>query len=103
MRVPLTSLTLLPEGDLHRGLFTVFVVASQPNGNTTEIRQKLFRAQVPKDRLGANAAEYTFVVSLDVQPGDHRVAVALRDELGDTTSFLQKSLSVAGLPRSSMR
>lgn len=96
VRVPLTNLTLLPEGDSHRGLFTVFVLASRPSGRTTEIRRKTFRAHLPQDRLESDGEEYTFVVSLEVQPGEHRVAVALRDELGDTTSFVRKSLRVAG-------
>lgn len=93
--VPLRGLTLLPEGDLQRGLFTVFVVALQPNGRTTEIRHKTFQTEVPSGQSPAGATEYDFVVALDGAPGEHHVAIALRDELGDTTSFVQQSLDVA--------
>jgi hypothetical protein len=80
---------------VQRGLFTIFMVAQEPDGRTTEVRQKTFRAEVPTGQ-GAAVAESTFVVSLDGTPGEHRVAIALRDELAETTSFVQRNLDIPG-------
>lgn len=85
VRVPLSSLVLLPEGDESRGLFTIFVSALDSSGVGTGIRQKSIALRSSPEE---GPRSHTVETVLDLEKSRHYVvAVAVRDELGATTSF----------------
>jgi len=87
VRVPLRSLALLPEGDETRGLFTLFVAALDSTGVGTGLRRKSISL-----RMGPNDSSKSHTVNtvLDLKESRQYVlAVAVRDELGSSTSFTQ--------------
>lgn len=86
VRLPLESLTLLPEEEDHRGLFTVFLAARDEDGRTTPVREAPVPVRVPEEGLGR---EFVYEVEMALRDGDHQVAVAVRDELAGTTSYLR--------------
>ena len=90
VRVPLGSLVLLPEGDEERGLFTLFVSALDSRGIGTGIHQK----SVPlRNMLGGGPKSHTVETVLDLDESrEYVVAVAVRDEIGVTTSFATTSV-----------
>jgi hypothetical protein len=86
--VPLQGLTMLAAGADRQGSFTVMVGALHADGSTTAVRQRSRQTRVP---AGAELAgrSYVYEVAMPLPPGAHRVAVAVLDELGGTTSFVR--------------
>ncbi len=93
LRVPLSSLTLLPQGERKRGLFTVFLVGRDDAGKMTQVREKPVPIHVPSQ--GAQK-DYVYEVEMPMHQGRHEVAVAVRDELAGTTSFLRRTVTAGG-------
>jgi hypothetical protein len=113
VRVPLSKLTLLPQGPRARGLFTVYLVGRDDAGKMTKVREKPVPVQVPiqvpmpaagQGRAREQAQgqgpgknqDYVYEVEIPMHDGRHEVAVAVRDELAGTTSFLRRTVTAGG-------
>jgi VWFA-related protein len=97
VRLPPDSLTLLPEGELRRGLFTVFLAVRDAEGNMTPVRERPVPVQVPIGPPGEGSAEggaddFVYEVEMPLRTGRTEVAVAVRDELAGTTSYVRHEL-----------
>jgi hypothetical protein len=95
--VPLDRVTLLPEGELRRGLFTVFLAVRDAEGNMTPVRERPVPVQVPIGPPGEGSAEggaddFVYEVEMPLRTGRTEVAVAVRDELAGTTSYVRHEL-----------
>jgi len=88
---PLDRLTLLPEGELNKGVFTVFVAARDEHGRRTPVGRKIIPVEVASEELHEG---FTYEVVLPLRPGKHDVAIAVQDEVGHQTSFLSKAIEV---------
>lgn len=86
VRVPLAGLVLLPDGESLKGLLTVFAGARDEHGATLPVKEQ----QIPlRIESGDAGKDYRCVVRMSLPSGrDWQVAVALRDELGDETSYV---------------
>ena len=91
VRLPLNNLTLLPEEASRRGMFTVFLAAEDEAGNRTPVRHAPVPVVVP---AGGAEEDFVYEVDMPLAPGRNQVALALRDEIGGTTSFLRQSVEV---------
>ena len=117
VRVPLASLTLLPQGARERGMFTVFLVGRDDAGKMTKVREKPVPIQVPirvplrapgqeadqgrSQARGtaqgrATSQDYVYEVEIPMRDGRHEVAVAVRDDLAGITSFLRRTVTAGG-------
>ena len=92
VEVPRERLTLLPRDAVRQGLVTIYVLGRDGQGKTTPIRHSSRPVAFP---LEGGAPSFVFEVELPLDPGSFQVAVAVRDELGGTTSFLQDSVGAA--------
>lgn len=91
VHLPLTRLTLLPRGERFEGAFSVFLAARDEDGATTPVRQVSIPVSVPLEGM---VRDFVYEVEIPLAPGGHRVAVALRDELGGETSYVHQRVEV---------
>lgn len=92
IEVPRDRLTLLPRDALRQGLLSVYLLGRDDQGKTTPIRHSSLPVAFP---LEGGEAAFVFEVEMPLDSPSFQVAVALRDELGGTTSFLQESVGSA--------
>ena len=99
LRIPLFKLRVLENkgenGETsYEGRLRLFV-ATRGAGGLTPIRQVDVPIQIPqKEVLMAMGQYYGYTLSLDMAPGEQQIAVAVRDELTTTTSYLTRSVGV---------
>lgn len=87
VKLPLAHLVLLPHGELHEGKVSIWVITRDLGGRTSPVRGITIPIRVPNDQaltaLGQNAA---YKMPLLLRAEEHRIAVAVRDELGNVDS-----------------
>jgi VWFA-related protein len=99
VKVPFANLVLVPEQQFHRGRITIFVVAQDEAGRLSPVQTIEAPIQVPADRLDEvlrGVAGYR--IALVVRPGAHRLAIGVRDEIGDVVSALVVDHDVTAPP-----
>lgn len=92
VKFPLARLVLLPQGTFHEGKVSVFVSAQDRKGRSSPVQEIAVPIRVPNDQLltalGQTAA---YKMPLVVRPEEHKIAVAVRDELGNVDSAVTAS------------
>ncbi|HXO20101.1 MAG TPA: VWA domain-containing protein [Thermoanaerobaculia bacterium] len=87
VKFPLAKLVLLPQETVHEGRVRLFVGARDERGRTSPIVEVAVPIRIPNENLLAALGQTVGTrVTLRLRPGEQRVAVALRDELGKTDS-----------------
>lgn len=95
--VPLSMLTLVPgeeEGTLV-GRLQVLMTATGAEGELGPVRQKLVPVSLRAGEEGV-AGDQLVEIDVDLGPGLHHVAVAVRDGLGGETSYIGQEFRVPG-------
>jgi VWFA-related protein len=88
-RIPMANLLLVPQADEHLGRVTVWVAASNLDGDTTSAHSRRLPIRVPRrDLLRALKQEVGYAVDLTIRGGRQRVAVIVRDELSLVSSIV---------------
>lgn len=96
LNIPLFRLTLVPNGQAFAGKLRLLVVTSTAGGEPSPVRQVEVPVTVPRQEvLTAFGKYFLYNLTLRLPPGQQRVAVAVRDELGALASFLAKDIDVA--------
>lgn len=97
LRIPMFRLTVINRQDSFEGKLRLLVITGDDKGGTSAPRQVPVAIQIPRKKvLGAMGQYYLYTLSLKMPPGDQRVAVAVRDELGAATSYLTRKVDVGG-------
>src|SRR5262249_41912670 len=98
VKLPMGKLVLLPHGDAHEGRMRIFVGAKDTEGRVSAINEVAVPIRVPNSQiltvLGQNAATR---VPLLLRPGEHRLAVWVRDELGNADSTVTSTYTAGSL------
>lgn len=93
--VPRSSLALVPgAGSAPAGRVVLYLATRDAEGAWSGVREK----ELPIVAPGGGDGEESFVVAVELPPGDATVAVGLRDALGGETSYLRAELRVVGTP-----
>jgi VWFA-related protein len=96
LRIPLFKLAILNRDDTFQGSLKLFVITRNQDGGTSPMRQVAVPLSIPrKEVLRAMGQFYVYNLTLQLQPGEQRVAVAVRDEIASTASFLSRAVTVA--------
>ncbi len=95
LRIPLFKLAILNRETLFEGSLRLLVATRDGEGRSSPVRQVAVPLQIPrKNVLTAMGQFYLYTLTLQLPPGEQRVAVAVRDELAATTSYLSRGVSV---------
>jgi VWFA-related protein len=86
VKFPLSRLVLLPGEQFHEGRVTLFLGAQDSQGRLSPIQEIRVPIQVPVGEPGALAQTAAYKATLELRPEAHRIAVSIRDELGNTDS-----------------
>lgn len=93
IRVPLREVVVTPGAGFSVGRLRLVLVARDPEGEWTPVKQQeaLFKVPEGEDRAGAVRL---FEVALELPPGENVVAVGVRDDVGGETSYLRATFDV---------
>jgi VWFA-related protein len=95
--IPLSNVGLTLRGDGYDGKLRVFVATSSTGGGNSSVRQIEVPLRIPMQNSQATMMQnYLYEVKLQLPPGEHRVAVGIRDDITNMTSFLSKGVQVGG-------
>jgi hypothetical protein len=98
VKIPLGNLVLIPENDRHIGRVRVYVAAMDDSGGLSEVRQAPVPIDVATSELEtALTKTWVFTLPVMMRKGPQRLAVGLRDDLGQTSSFAVKTMVIGGL------
>ncbi|HEV7672244.1 MAG TPA: VWA domain-containing protein [Thermoanaerobaculia bacterium] len=97
VRIPLGKLVLIPRETENEAAARVFVAAQDSKGGVSEVQQAAVPIRIPNDQVATIGGKYyTYSLSLLMRAGDQKVAVGLRDDVANTTSFVARTLRVGG-------
>lgn len=96
VRIPLRDLTLIPQGDVHRGRLQVAVAVADENGRTTPVLVRApFDPEVPRAELPqALERHLTYELELQVRGGRQQIAVAVQDLLAGRASYVREPIVI---------
>jgi hypothetical protein len=89
LRIPLDKVTMLPQGEHQEARLRVFIAAVDEKGDISPVQSAALPIQIPSlDLEKARQQGWGYDVTLLMRPGQHRVAVGLRDDLGALSSYV---------------
>ncbi|HEV2843741.1 MAG TPA: VWA domain-containing protein, partial [Thermoanaerobaculia bacterium] len=98
LKIPVYKLAILEKDEGIEAKLRLLLATRDGEGRASQVRQLPLPIQVPlKEVLHAMGQFYVYTLTLHLPPGEHRVAVAVRDEVAATTSFLSHGFTVGGI------
>lgn len=95
LHIPLGKLFFEHTDAAYNGKLRLLIATQSSKGETSKVRQVQVPISVPKDKaLVALGQDFVYELALQMQPGEQRVAVAIRDEGTALTSFLARGVRV---------
>ncbi len=95
LRIPLHKLLFQQTAEAYEGKLRLLVATQSGKGETSKVRQVQVPVRIPNDKaLIAFGQFYVYELTLNMAPGEQRVAVAVRDEATAQTSFLARGVRV---------
>ena len=87
VRVPLRSLTLLPDGAVHRAQLSFHFSLREPDGGYRRLEARPLDFSVPAEKLQASLGQsIAYKIELRLEPGVYQLGVAIVDRVGGATS-----------------
>jgi VWFA-related protein len=95
VRVPLSQLSLLPQTTEHKGKVSIIIAVKDEQGGLAEMESREYPVEIPHDKfLSALQQDAEFIMGLLMRQGTQRVAVGVRDELGNVDSTMTIDIDV---------
>ncbi|HTG32734.1 MAG TPA: VWA domain-containing protein [Thermoanaerobaculia bacterium] len=95
LKIPLFKLAILNREETFQGKLRLLVATRDAAGGTSPMRQVEVPLNIPrKEVLNALGQYYIYTLTLKMKPGVQHVAVAVRDEIAATTSYLSRPVTV---------
>lgn len=97
VKVPLAKLVLIPQEKAHVGQLSVFVMVQDEKGRMSEPTKIPLPVTIPNEKiLTAMTQVAGYTARLLMRPGEQKIAVAVRDEIGAVSSTLNLQVNVGG-------
>jgi VWFA-related protein len=99
VRIPIGKLALIPheQTQTEDARVRLFIAALDSAGGTSDVQQAPVPISIPtKDLAAAQKKQYVYSVTLLMRPGEQRVSIGVRDDVGAQACFLSRSLKVGG-------
>lgn len=98
IRIPMTALTFLPQGETFAGGFTVYVGVSNKFGDMSDINQKNHRMTLRAEELKDIEGRYfTYNLELVVEKGRNKISIGVVDDVSHETGFDLREIIAADL------
>lgn len=95
--IPIGNLVMVPQGDRHVARVRLFFAALDEDGGTSEVQEARLPIEIPSAQYDEAAkGQWRYDVPLLMRSGPQRLAVGLRDEFGQVSSFAVKTIQVGG-------
>ncbi|HEV8580820.1 MAG TPA: VWA domain-containing protein [Thermoanaerobaculia bacterium] len=95
LQIPLAKVGVLRGDGVYEGSLRVLVAARGADGRTAPVKQIAVPIRIPhKEVLTALGQTYVYTLTLQLAPGEQRVAVGVRDELSANASYLSRAVTV---------
>ena len=96
LRIPLFKLAILEQQGAFQGKLRVLVATRDDEGGMSAVRQVEVPLNIPrKEVLNAMGQYYLYTLTLRMRSGSQHMALAVRDEIAATTSYLSRPVTVA--------
>jgi VWFA-related protein len=88
VHIPMENLTLLPQGEVYAGSFTLFVAVGNKDGDMSEVQHQQATIRVPQaDYAKIKGKYYTYTLDLLVEPGLNNISIGVIDDVSNTQGF----------------
>ncbi|MGH9381271.1 MAG: VWA domain-containing protein [Thermoanaerobaculia bacterium] len=92
--LPLSNLTLVPQAGERTGRVRLFLAVMDTRGDSTPVHQVPIPIHIKEERWEAvQAAAYPYEIPLTMAPGEQRLAIGIRDEIGAAESFIVQTVT----------
>ncbi len=99
LRVPYARLTMLPEGAKLKGRMLLYFIVVDASGQESDLSTQTVPVELDaKDGETLAKKDFVYVVKLLMIPGGQRLSLAVRDQITNTISYVQKNIFVSALP-----
>jgi VWFA-related protein len=96
IRIPYSRLAMLPEGSRVRGRVVFYFVVIDSAGKQSELTTQPVPIDLDAKRFDALARkDFVYDVKLIMIPGGQKLSLAVRDDITNATSYLQRSIFVS--------
>jgi VWFA-related protein len=96
IRIPYSRLAMLPEGPKVRGRVVFYFVVIDSAGKQSELTTQPVPIDVDARKFDALARkDFVYDVKLIMIPGGQKLSLAVRDDITNSTSYLQRSIFVS--------
>ena len=96
IRIPYARLAMLPEGSKVRGRVVFYFVVIDSAGKQSELTTQPVPIDIDAKKFEALARkDFIYDVKLIMIPGGQKLSIAVRDDITNSTSYLQKSVFVS--------
>lgn len=95
VKIPLGALSFLPQTDMQRGKVRLFVGAMDSEGGMAPVQDVPVPIDIPADQFAdAQTKFYQYEIKLLMRNGRQVVAVGVRDEIGATSGFVSRGVTI---------
>lgn len=96
IKVPFSRIAMLPEGAKARGRLVFYFVVVDSEGKQSELTSQPVMVELDAKTLAAQSKrDFLYDVKLVMIPGGQKLSLAIRDDITNTTSYLQKAIFVS--------
>lgn len=96
VKFPISKLVLLPGESFHEGKVSIYVAAQAGNGHFSPVQKMPAPVRIPNEELLTAMGQVAgYRMTLLLEPGEHQVAVTVRDELAKVESTSVVELDAA--------
>ncbi len=100
VRVPMSRLTLVPQGEVHVGRLEVAIAVRDDQGRSSNVTAFKLPVRIPAAQLQQMLARpVAYKTQMKIRPLEHVVAVGVRDEVGNVTSTVTATYKPAAPSR----
>ncbi|HEY3350652.1 MAG TPA: VWA domain-containing protein, partial [Thermoanaerobaculia bacterium] len=96
IKVPFSRIAMLPEGAKARGRLVFYFVVVDSEGKQSELTSQPVMVELDAKSFAAQSKrDFLYDVKLVMIPGGQKLSLAIRDDVTNTTSYLQKAIFVS--------
>jgi VWFA-related protein len=94
IHIPMTSLTLMPQGDAeHVGGFDVYVVVANKDNDMSDVARKSHQVRVPAERMkDLGGKYYTYTLDMLIERGLNKISIGVVDQISNVTGFTREQI-----------